>query len=141
MCWQGHSASNGSKGDSFLAWSSFWGPQTFVSQRQQNSKFCLCILMAFSVCLALNQLSTTSSVCDLEHGAKCNHLGLIRGPNIIKYIYFALWHMTGTQLVSNKYFFDTVILFSKAFPMVRLSIHPQNKLVSTSNHCKREWRF
>lgn len=49
--------------------------------------------------------------------------------------------MTGTQPVSSKYLFGTVILFRKAFPMVGLSICPQNKFVSTSNHYKGEWKY
>lgn len=49
--------------------------------------------------------------------------------------------MTGTQLVSNKHLFETLILFGKAFPMLRLPRHPQNKFVSTSNHYTRQWKY
>lgn len=112
---------------------------------KQNSNLCLLLHMAFfSVCFTvffpgLKPTSTTSSVCDLEHGTECKHLGLSRGVNMIIYIYFVLWHIAGTQPVFNKYFFETAILFGKAFPMMGLSLYLRNKFMSTSNHYKREW--
>lgn len=99
-----------------------------ISTRPSSLCVCFCVLP---------WLKTSFVKCDLDHGTKCYHLGLTRGLNVVKYIYFALWHMTVTQLVFNKYLFETVILFSKAFQcwgclhICKTNLCPHSKSVVT----------